>query len=286
MCYEGKHVTLFDKDDAIRHENCSIFVQSHQLRCATCSEYCQTLNRMSCRAQNQVDNNRISSSNPKSHTNYRYLQSSQKDERLTQLHNQARVDQQKIEAQDAYTEIGRGEKCSYWWRYWWGVEGHNSWKDITNQQHLPWGLICQTFLAKSRKMHVTERQEVNYNIYIALHNFTLHSSMKWDPLMIRWCLYLRHVSGHGYDMLWESGSRLYLFHKSNCGVLIRNRSAVDGGSQNTVLHREREKCIAIWMRCTSKRELFMKRIVVGIMISKIISAYTITIYAISLASII
>ena len=52
---------------------------------------------MSCRAQNQVDNNRISSSNPKSHTNYRYLQSSQKDERLTQLHNQARVDQQKIE---------------------------------------------------------------------------------------------------------------------------------------------------------------------------------------------
>ena len=29
--------------------------------------------------------------------------------------------------------------------------------------------------------------------------------MRWDPLMIRWCLYLRHVSGSGYDMLRESG---------------------------------------------------------------------------------
>ena len=98
MCYEGKHVAFFNKeDDVIRHENCSIFVRSHQLRCATCSEYRQTLNRMSYRALHQADNNRISSSDPKSHTNYRYLQSSQKDERLTQLHNQARVDQQKIE---------------------------------------------------------------------------------------------------------------------------------------------------------------------------------------------
>ena len=57
----------------------------------------KTLKRMSYRALHQADNNRISSSDPKSHTNYRYLQSSQKDERLTQLHNQARVDQQKIE---------------------------------------------------------------------------------------------------------------------------------------------------------------------------------------------
>lgn len=51
-----------------------------------------------------------------------------------------------------------------------------------------------------------------------------------------------------YATFSEDSSRLYYFmHKSNCGVLIRNRSAVDGGSQNTVLHREREKCIAILM---------------------------------------
>lgn len=30
-------------------------------------------------------------------------------------------------------------------------------------------------------------------------------SMRWDPLMIRWCLYLRHMSGRAYEMLRESG---------------------------------------------------------------------------------
>ena len=31
------------------------------------------------------------------------------------------------------------------------------------------------------------------------------SSMKWHPMMVRWCFYLRHVSGKGYEFLRESG---------------------------------------------------------------------------------
>lgn len=30
-------------------------------------------------------------------------------------------------------------------------------------------------------------------------------SMKWHPLMIRWCIYLRHLSGKAYETLRESG---------------------------------------------------------------------------------
>ena len=30
-------------------------------------------------------------------------------------------------------------------------------------------------------------------------------SMRWHPVMIRWCLYLRHISGKGYNLLRESG---------------------------------------------------------------------------------
>ena len=33
-------------------------------------------------------------------------------------------------------------------------------------------------------------------------------SMKWHPLFIRWCLYLRHVSGRAYEVLRESCYRL------------------------------------------------------------------------------
>ena len=29
--------------------------------------------------------------------------------------------------------------------------------------------------------------------------------MRWDPLMIRWCLYLRHLSSGAYEMLRSSG---------------------------------------------------------------------------------
>ena len=73
--------------------------------------------------------------------------------------------------------------------------------------------------------------------------------MRWDPLMIRWCLYIRHVSGRGYDMLKESGVISLPFQRTlwdhtyftrQQWGLRRNRSAVDGGSQNTVLHRKRE----------------------------------------------
>jgi hypothetical protein len=31
------------------------------------------------------------------------------------------------------------------------------------------------------------------------------NGMRWDPLMIRWCLYLRHLSGRAYELLRESG---------------------------------------------------------------------------------
>ena len=30
-------------------------------------------------------------------------------------------------------------------------------------------------------------------------------SMKWHPLFVEWCLYLRHISGKSYEMLRDSG---------------------------------------------------------------------------------
>ena len=34
---------------------------------------------------------------------------------------------------------------------------------------------------------------------------TTAHGMRWDPLMIRWCLYLRHLSGSAYEVLRKSG---------------------------------------------------------------------------------
>jgi len=37
-------------------------------------------------------------------------------------------------------------------------------------------------------------------------------SMKWHPLIIKWCLYLRHLSSKGYETLRQSGC-IKLHHK-------------------------------------------------------------------------
>ena len=29
--------------------------------------------------------------------------------------------------------------------------------------------------------------------------------MRWDPVMIRWCIYLRHLSGSAYELIRQSG---------------------------------------------------------------------------------
>ena len=33
--------------------------------------------------------------------------------------------------------------------------------------------------------------------------------MRWDPIMVRWCLYLRHLSSSAYETLHDTGT---IFH--------------------------------------------------------------------------
>ena len=37
---------------------------------------------------------------------------------------------------------------------------------------------------------------------------TALQSMKWHPVLIRWCLYLRHLSSSAYNLMRESGVHL------------------------------------------------------------------------------
>ena len=80
--------------------------------------------------------------------------------------------------------------------------------------------------------------------------------MRWDPLTIRWCLYLRHVSGRGYDMLRESGVIMLPSQRTLRDYTYFTRATV-GFSEEIDQQfmeaakiqscTEREKCIAILM---------------------------------------
>jgi hypothetical protein len=63
-----------------------------------------------------------------------------------------------------------------------------------------------------------EQQQLASNVQTA-------HGMRWDPLMIRWCLYLRHLSSGAYNLLRESGVvslpsqrtlRDYTYYTSQC----------------------------------------------------------------------
>lgn len=59
--------------------------------------------------------------------------------------------------------------------------------------------------------HVNEQyppdsfQQVFWKQQRRANNLKKQSSMRWDPLMIRWCLYLRSLSGSAYELLRSSG---------------------------------------------------------------------------------
>ena len=185
IIYVGlKQVAYYDDEKlSIFSCNCTIFVSCEgQGCCNPCANYRQILNRMLYRLQNATDDK----SDPKSHTNYRYLRTPEKVERLKRLHDQCKVMKQQLSRSKQKLEETlemRGILI--------GEDLHVELKSIVDEQ--------SPFVAESYPQHSFAWE--NQTRAVSLAN---PKSMKWDPLMIRWCLYLRHFSRGAYKMLRES----------------------------------------------------------------------------------
>ena len=93
-------------------------------------------------------------------------------------------------------------------------------------------------------------------------------SMRWDPIMIRWCLYLRHLSGGAYDMIRDAAvvklpsQRDYTYictiSKLQQDSLMRyiDNHLVSSAKQ---LLTESAALSSLWMKCMSERTLFMTK---------------------------
>ncbi len=168
---------------------CEIMVHhSYLKRCGPCREYRVFLDR-------KISRNKLlpaisNKCSPSSHVNYRYLNSPEKRQRLRKLHHQNRITKQKVTRMKARIE------------------------KLTEERSVPVDSILDTEIREI----VTEQSSAvlqshpsgsfgqlfweNQKRAMALKNAR---SMKWDPLIIRWSLYLRHVCGSGYEILRESG---------------------------------------------------------------------------------
>ena len=174
--------------ETIRHVECEKVLPPDHLneRCCKCNKYRKTLRALASRSCHEGECDRT---HPSSHCNYRYLTSSEKSERLCRMHNICRSSSKQIER--LKTKIAKEVERS-------GIQVDNM-----LQQDL------QTIMSNS-----IEAVTTNYppNSFPAVFWQQQHEAarrdprgMRWHPLMVKWCLYLRHLSGSAYETLRTSG---------------------------------------------------------------------------------
>jgi len=185
-------VAHYDKDgDTIRTTNCQLFVpvSSAGNRCDNCRVYRKTLFSLLTRYQ-RGQAGHVDRTDPTSHVNYRFLSTPEKKGRLQRLHQLHRFDQQKISRLRAALDLAVEQR---------GVvvdeDLHQDLRQIVQEKEK---YVSETYPLGSFARVFWENQ-------MRASSLNNAQSMRWDPLMIRWCLYLRHLSSSAYEMLRETG---------------------------------------------------------------------------------
>ena len=128
---------------------------------------------------------------PHSHTNYRHLSTPEKIIRMKRLHTNSRVSQQRIKRLT--------EKLAM------RTELNGVIVDSDFQSDL--SLITKDATAVVMEKHPPGSFErIFWEQQTKAHSMQNARSMKWHPLMIRWCIYLRHLSDTAYDTLRASNA--------------------------------------------------------------------------------
>ena len=130
--------------------------------------------------------NRIETS---SHTNYRYLSASQKDQRLSKLHS----DKRSIERKNAklMAKLEEVSKVN-------GVElDQNTSDDMLS-------IMKENSHEVEKKYSTDSFPSIFWQQQLKAAQIN-PKSMRWHPLMLKWCIHLCHYSSSGYESLRKSG---------------------------------------------------------------------------------
>ena len=176
----------------IRHVNCEVIVAQGKdtctSRCSSCTQYRKTLCALA-RRSNPIDLKASERSDPSSHTNYRFLTTPEKINRLGSVDHQHRITQKKLfHLQEklqkiiylqavAIDEDDDTDMCTIMAEE--EAQFLNSYPE-GSFQHLFW---------EEQKKAAAKRKG---------------NGVRWHPLMIKFCLYLIHQSGKAYETLRES----------------------------------------------------------------------------------
>lgn len=168
----------------IRHTDCAVLLPpaSKTTRCSHCESHRHTLRSLVYQTGRQAADKTA----PDSHVNYRFLSTPEKTDRLQRMHSELRANHLKKERLKAKLERVVEEE---------GIT-------VDSETHTD---ICAIMTsAESQVMDKYPEDSFQYLFWkqqqeaARLKN---SCSMRWHPLFIKWCLYLRHVSGRAYETL-------------------------------------------------------------------------------------
>ena len=182
-------VAYYDSvNTTIRHVECPWKVPLSVKRCEFCQKYrdnnlCSGLSKLVRQQEQKSSNTAICS-----HTNYRYLSTPEKVERLKNFHTAVVAQRRKIQAlQGRLSTIVHTD----------GVKVD----EVTHKG------LTQIMNANKDKLSVTEGNfsSIFWQQQFKAASFNSPKGMRWHPAIIRWCLYLHHKSSGCYSTLRNSG---------------------------------------------------------------------------------
>ena len=175
---------------SVYHTQCEVLVDDIQERCCHCKNYRKCLTAMASRASHtsmQADDRTC----PSSHTNYIHLTNEEKSVRLHRLQHERRMFMQQLRRLgDAISESTATDGI---------ILDEEMYDDIS-----------QLMKDHTKDIHSNYEEGTFQRLFWDQQNTAnslgSNKSMRWHPLIIKWCLYLRHLSGNkAYELLRDSG---------------------------------------------------------------------------------
>jgi len=191
-CYAEKSVVAEVDSErlgnpSIFHSDCEVILDPtfKSGRCSACTKHRKSLCTMASRSPKDEDR-----THPSSHTTYSTLHSPEIKERLSRVHHEnvcLKAQISRLREKISAAVINDGVTVD--------PELNEDLKDIVEKSREE---VHNNYPDGSFERVFWEEQEKALSLNDA-------RAMKWHPVFIKWCLYLRHLSGRAYEMLRESG---------------------------------------------------------------------------------
>ena len=179
--------TQLVQSPTVCHKSCELLVTQIDTRCTACTQYRKSLRAICSHQSQEKADNRTA---PDSHTNYRYLSTPEKGRRLSRLHSSARSAKKNISR--ILARLAEITEQS-------GVV-------VDRDTHDDMVLVMQEHTTEIHQNHPPESfARLFWDQQQRASSVASSSAMKWHPLMIKWCIYLRHLSSSSYEALRQSG---------------------------------------------------------------------------------